>query len=633
MNLKAKWSLLMCVSAVVFGGGVASSAGKDEAVVRASSFGWDAEDSTASLQAALDSGADTVVVDRQAGPWITRPLFARSNQTIVFEDGVRLEAKRGEFKGMNDELLSVDGVTNVTIRGEGDVELRMPKADYQDRARYRQGEWRHSLSIVRSGNVRVSGLRIVGSGGDGVYVCQSENVYLRKIDSRAHHRQGISVISCRNLLVDDCVFRDTIGTAPEAGIDFEPNGNWDYLENCVVENCTFTGNRFAGILFHLLQLDSTSRPVSITVRNCRICGNKSYGISFSTQRTGRKPPRGCVTFERCEVSGNGSSALYIGQQAAGGVAFRMKDCTLDSRGVDRAAIVFNNDNIPEDVEDVSLEDIRVLTDGMPEVVFNGMAGTGVKSVKGVLTSVRKGVEGRFDLAALSETYRPDPELRKNFAAAPVDYQKLRAATPSARRTKPASVAFRGKFTYVVRFEGPGEYPVTFRTTQVGKRPIAATCQLRDAPGTDLGIVTLTAAVQTVVISAERAGVRRFEVDTRGNAIRVESDLPGQGVLTCDRVNLFRSRGRFHFRMPTGADTIRAEILPEEPASAALIAPDGTRVASMAKSTVSKVLSFRRPDAGKAETWAIEIDGDEDVQFRVGAPAIPLLAPEPDLVLE
>ena len=51
--------------------------------VKVSSFGYDPEDSTRFLQAALDSGADRVIVDRQKDPWISKPLFGRSNTEIV----------------------------------------------------------------------------------------------------------------------------------------------------------------------------------------------------------------------------------------------------------------------------------------------------------------------------------------------------------------------------------------------------------------------------------------------------------------------------------------------------------------------------------------------------------------------
>ena len=74
--------------------------------VNASSFGWNAEDATAILQKAFDSGVRKLVIDKQAGDWITRPLFiTNSNIEIVLADGVTLRAKRGEFYAKNDCLI------------------------------------------------------------------------------------------------------------------------------------------------------------------------------------------------------------------------------------------------------------------------------------------------------------------------------------------------------------------------------------------------------------------------------------------------------------------------------------------------------------------------------------------------
>ena len=36
-------------------------------------------------------------------------------------------------------------------------------------------------------------------------------------------RQGLSIIEAQGLVVTDCVFASTLGTAPMAGIDLEPN--------------------------------------------------------------------------------------------------------------------------------------------------------------------------------------------------------------------------------------------------------------------------------------------------------------------------------------------------------------------------------------------------------------------------
>ena len=40
-----------------------------------------------------------------------------------------------------------------------------------------------------------------------------------------------------------CVIRDTVGTAPQAGIDFEPNARDQWLQGIVVRNCRFEDNQ------------------------------------------------------------------------------------------------------------------------------------------------------------------------------------------------------------------------------------------------------------------------------------------------------------------------------------------------------------------------------------------------------
>ena len=66
-NMKMKKEI-MAVAAVV--ACVALGANAAEDCVRASSFGWNAEDASACLEKALGSGAEKVIVDKQASDWI-----------------------------------------------------------------------------------------------------------------------------------------------------------------------------------------------------------------------------------------------------------------------------------------------------------------------------------------------------------------------------------------------------------------------------------------------------------------------------------------------------------------------------------------------------------------------------------
>ncbi|RPJ08844.1 MAG: right-handed parallel beta-helix repeat-containing protein, partial [Spirochaetaceae bacterium] len=121
-----------------------------------------------------------------------------------------------------------------------------------------------------------AGLRIESSGGDGIYLGRGKNritnkdIILRDLIIFEHLRQGISVITAENLLVEKCVIRGTRGTAPEAGIDFEPNREDESIINCNVKNCIIAGNSGAGIQGYFVNMGSTSLPISIIIENCDI---------------------------------------------------------------------------------------------------------------------------------------------------------------------------------------------------------------------------------------------------------------------------------------------------------------------------------------------------------------------------
>ena len=183
---------------------------------RASWWGFHPEDATSALQAAVRSGVPQLTVDNVGKPWIVRPIHLVSNQEIVFEKGVVVEAKRGEFKRKHDCLFSISQKENVILRGHG-ATLRMHRADYDDPTRYEKAEWRHVLSIRSSKNIEVHGLTLALSGGDGIYLGVSkrgvpdENVVIQDVVCDRNYRQGISVIAARNLLIENTVMKNTAG--------------------------------------------------------------------------------------------------------------------------------------------------------------------------------------------------------------------------------------------------------------------------------------------------------------------------------------------------------------------------------------------------------------------------------------
>lgn len=275
---------------------------------RADWWGFDSNDATKCLQTAIDSGVAKLVIPNMGKPWIVHPIALAGDQEITLEPGTVVEAIRGGFKGRNDALFAARGRKNIVIRGY-EAALRMHKPDYQDTNRYEKAEWRHTLTLLSCENVKILGLLLQSSGGDGIYAgnCREPLNYCKDIVIKDcviddHHRQGISVISVVNLLVENCVIKNTKGTPPGAGIDFEPNAAYERLFNITVRNCVFENN-VLGVIIQA-NVDENSGPISFIFDNCRAVSNSSSG--FSARFGGYEmPPRSkidCAMTNCVEIS-------------------------------------------------------------------------------------------------------------------------------------------------------------------------------------------------------------------------------------------------------------------------------------------------------------------------------------------
>lgn len=337
--------LLRAVVLALAGGTMATAEGENPEAVEqvlagerdranAAWWGFDAEDATEALQAAIDSGVRKLTVPDMGSPWHVEPIeLTSSDQTIVFEAGVVVKAKAGAFQDPRDMLFRAEGIENLTLRGYG-ATWRMRMADYQSDA-YEPSGWRHGLGLFSVQNVKVLGLRIEQAGGDGIYVGRAgvyddrdaresehcANITIRDVVCDNNHRQGISVISVDGLLIENSVLSNTQGTPPAAGIDFEPNNSTDVLVDCVVRNTRFHGNR-RGIFIYLRAMTDQSEPVSIVVEDCFI-SRESVGIDVAAVRD--RGPEGHIVFRNVTVQGVNSR---IRDKSAESMKVTFEDCTF-----------------------------------------------------------------------------------------------------------------------------------------------------------------------------------------------------------------------------------------------------------------------------------------------------------------
>jgi len=317
--------------------------------------GWNGTDDTVCLQAAIDSGADRVIVTPQAGPWVVSTTEAglsavvlASNQRIIFRPGTEVVAKAGSFLATAASMFRATNKVNIDIVAYG-ATFTMLKADYVGGGAYAAGDARHGVVIEGCTNVGIYGATIVDTGGDGVYfgpgTAGNNNCIASSVTCTNCYRNGISVIDADGLWLTNITATKTAGTAtmlPGAAIDFEPIGATGRLKNITVNNLNSSGNCYdvgagtGGILINPINLDASSDAVSMVFNDCE--SEYDYRSLSVFMPTGETPALidGSITFNDCTFTGG---VAADGEANASGITIRksnenfpitFNDCTVDS---------------------------------------------------------------------------------------------------------------------------------------------------------------------------------------------------------------------------------------------------------------------------------------------------------------
>ncbi|MBL7224432.1 MAG: right-handed parallel beta-helix repeat-containing protein [Candidatus Brocadiae bacterium] len=381
-------------------------------VANAAWWGFDAEDSTAAIQGAIDSRAPAVLIPNMGKDWIvSQTIRLRSNQRVLLQRGAVVAAMKGKFLGRGEALFLAENRQNVYLYGYG-ATLRMRKADYTEPP-YQKAEWRHALSLRGCTRVQVHGLTLAESGGDGIYIGTTKEhracrqVLIKDVTCDGNHRQGISVISADGLLIDSCRLLNTKGTAPQAGIDLEPNRPNEHLANVVIRNCVVEGNAGPGIYAYLAHLDRTSWPLSVRVEDCTVRACGSFGIGGGA--LGDDGPRGYITFSDVRVEGTHGPGAYVYDKSADRARFRFVRCKWSNvarRHGNPIAIALRGPKMTQKPGGLYFAACRVEDDrDRPFLVFSSkVAEAALADVRGTL-AVKNPNGARMDLGARQERCR------------------------------------------------------------------------------------------------------------------------------------------------------------------------------------------------------------------------------------
>ena len=305
-------------------------------------------DDTAAIQAALDA-ASTRGISAVLFPTGTYKVSAttadsnffaaltvHSGQRLLFDAAtLQLTANGYDFYA----VLNIHNVNNVTVEGGltiiGDRESHTATT----------GESGHGIRIVNSHNVHVSDVDIRYTWGDGVCVGGngtmaeiSQNVTLERIRTYKCSRNGLSMIEADGVVVRDCDFTYTDRTAPQYGIDAEPN--LGTATNITIENVRMLNNGIGGFALYTTK---ATLPGVLTLRNIEtdaktiIYTSSAAGGTFDVRVDGwRHTQKSGETNPTLRLSGKGSlriRQLYVVNKSANRVIIPLDIENLRMDGV------------------------------------------------------------------------------------------------------------------------------------------------------------------------------------------------------------------------------------------------------------------------------------------------------------
>jgi hypothetical protein len=232
-------------------------------------------DCTSLVQSYLDVGGDITIppgiynintnidTPHQGGVYVNSNSVVDGKNKVVFK---AIPTSAGTYKILN---IYADNtvVKNIEIVGD----------------RYHHlgswGEWGAGVRIANSHNITLEHVLVRDCWGDGIYIddvpgSRNDTILIKDSKSLNNRRQGMSIISGKNITIDNTILRGTNGTSPQAGIDFEPDDSSDEISNVTISRCTIDNNHGVGVIIY----DHVNRVSNVRITNTSIQNNNLPGL-------------------------------------------------------------------------------------------------------------------------------------------------------------------------------------------------------------------------------------------------------------------------------------------------------------------------------------------------------------------
>ncbi|BAO91142.1 hypothetical protein [Caballeronia cordobensis] len=317
-------SLLIGAAGAVGAAGLGARAAVKREVVTDKSFGVKGDGKTndrIALQNAIDRSVDQTLLITGQCRIDAKGLDLRRDSHVRFAPGASIKLLPHDTSFYS--MFRIWDVSNVLVENavlDGSKELNAAKPALRENG--------HGMgfSIAGSTEVTLISPKTVGCWGDGIYIANSYEVpfkYSSNIRVVNHHanrcrRQGLSIISGRNIVFESPLWENIGGTQPEAGMDAEPNSNADILENIRIVNPVTRNCRYGIIVWLEEIVGPVPKHVDIGITNHRdeSATDAAFAVS-SLKLNGRKVSGQIVSHSPTWVGARMSTVESIDYDRAG----------------------------------------------------------------------------------------------------------------------------------------------------------------------------------------------------------------------------------------------------------------------------------------------------------------------------
>lgn len=246
------------------------------------------------IKASEDASVETVYIP--SGTYIVNAesgIKVWSNTNLTMASDTVLDVTGNSQENYN--VIRTRNAQNITISG-GKIQGERNKHNGSS------GEWGMGIGLYDSSNVTISNVTITGNWGDGIYLGTRnetddlygcDNIRIENCNIYENRRSNISIVDADNVTIDNCTISNAGGTAPQCGINIEPNHD----ENGRIPE------------------KSICRNIRITNTTVNVLGKDDYYGQYFCFRTQRYTDRSIVTSDNILIDSctfNGDAGNYSG---------------------------------------------------------------------------------------------------------------------------------------------------------------------------------------------------------------------------------------------------------------------------------------------------------------------------------